>query len=91
VIGDVRFIGPPPPPSPTPTPHPPEVTFKFLGTFGAKDRPIAVLQQGEQIYNARAGDTLFGKFIVKKVGYESIDIGFVGFAPSETKRLSIAQ
>ena len=87
--GDVRFVGPLPPPPPTPTPKPPEIGFKFIGTFGPKDHPIAVLQQGEQTFNVRTGDTLFGKFILRKVGYESIDVGFVGFPESETRRLGI--
>lgn len=89
--GDLAFVGPLPPPPPTPTPHPPEVTFKFIGTFGPKESPIAVIQQGDQTFNARAGDTLFGKYVLRKVGYESIDIGFVGFPQSETKRLGITQ
>ena len=89
--GEGAFIGPLPPPPPTPTPHPPEVTFKFIGSFGPKESPIAVIQQGDQTFNARAGDTLFGKFVLRKVGYESIDIGFVGFPNAETKRLGITQ
>lgn len=89
--GEGMFVGPLPPPPPTPTPKPPEVTFKFLGSFGPKDQPIAVIQQGDEVFNARAGDTLFGKFVLKKVGYESVDIGFIGFAESETKRLAISQ
>jgi len=87
--GDVRFIGPLPPPPPTPTPKPPDIAFKFIGTFGPKDHPIAVVQQGDQVLNVRTGDKLFGKFILKKVGYESIDVGFVGFPESETRRLGI--
>jgi hypothetical protein len=87
--GDVRFVGPMPPPPPTPTPAPPEIAFKFIGTFGPKDHPIAVVQQGDQVLNVRTGDKLFGKFIVKKVGYESIDVGFVGFPESDTRRLGI--
>jgi hypothetical protein len=87
--GDVRFVGPLPPPPPTPTPAPPEIAFKFIGTFGPKDHPIAVVQQGEQVLNVRAGDKLFGKFILRKVGFESIDVGFVGFPESETRRLGI--
>jgi hypothetical protein len=87
--GDTRFIGPLPPPPPTPTPAPPAIAFKFIGTFGPKEHPIAVVQEGEQVLNVRAGDTLFGKFILKKVGYESIDVGFVGFPESETRRLGI--
>ena len=84
-------MGPLPPPPPTPTPKPPDVSFKFLGSFGPKDNPIAVIQQGDEIFNARAGDTLFGKFVLRKVGYESIDVGFVGFAQTESKRLPISQ
>jgi hypothetical protein len=87
--GDVRFVGPMPPPPPTPTPKPPEIGFKFIGSFGPKEHPIAVVQQGEQVLNVRAGDTLFGKFILRKVGYESIDVGFVGFPETETRRLGI--
>ncbi len=87
--GDVRFIGPLPPPPPTPTPKPPEIGFKFIGSFGPKEHPIAVVQQGDQVLNGRAGDTLFGKFILRKVGYESIDVGFVGFPEAETRRLGI--
>jgi len=91
MAGDVAFIGPLPPPPPTPTPHPPEVTFKFIGSFGPKESPIAVIQQGDQTFNARAGDTLFGKFVLRKVGYESIDVGFVDFPQAEAKRLGITQ
>ena len=67
----------------------PTISFKFIGTFGPKEHPIAVVQQGDQVLNVRAGDTLFGKFILKKVGYESIDVGFVGFPEAETRRLGI--
>lgn len=88
--GSGGFIGPMPPPPPTPTPLPPTIPFKFIGTFGPKDRPFAVLVNGDQILNARAGDVVFDQFILRRVGYESIDIGFVGRAPSDTRRLAIA-
>jgi hypothetical protein len=87
--GDSRFIGPLPPPPPPPTPTPPEIPFKFIGTFGPRDRPIAVLVSGDQVVNARTGDVVFDRFILRKVGYESIDVGFVGFAPSERRRVGI--
>jgi len=87
--GDPRFVGPLPPPPPPPTPRPPEITFKFIGSFGPREHPIAVVQQGDQVLNVRAGDTLFGKFVLKKVGYESIDVGFVDFPEAEAKRLGL--
>lgn len=87
--GDPRYVGPLPPPPPPPTPAPPDIGFKFIGSFGPRERPIAVLVMGDQVLNARTGDVVFDRFIVRKVGYESIDVGFVGFAPAETRRLGI--
>lgn len=87
--GDTRFIGPLPPPPPTPTPKPPDISFKFVGTFGPKGHPIAVIQEGDKVYNVRAGDVLFDKFVLRSVGYESIDIGFVGFPETESRRIGI--
>lgn len=89
--GEPAFVGPLPPPLPTPTPPPPTAPFKLIGIFGPRDRPIAVLQNGEEIYNARAGDVILSRWIIQRVGYESIDIGFVGFSPTETRRIPITQ
>lgn len=87
--GSPEFIGPLPPPPPPPTPAPPDIVFKFIGTFGPKDRPIAVLVSNDQVVNARAGDVVFDRFILRRVGYESIDVGFVGFSPLEVRRVGI--
>ena len=83
-------FGPPGPPTATPLPVPPNVVFQLIGIFGPKEQPIAVLRTGDQITNARKGDVVFGQFTIQNVGYESIDIGFVGFPPYETRRLPIS-
>jgi len=87
--GQPGFVGPLPPPPPPPTPVPPEIVFKLIGIFGPKERPIAVLQYGDQIINAREGDVVLRVWRIQKVGYESIDVGFVNFPPTETRRLPI--
>ena len=46
-------------------------------------------EAGENLYNARAGDVLEGKFIVDRIGYESVDLKFVGFPDAPAKRLPI--
>jgi len=89
--GHPAFVGPLPPPPPPPTPAPPEIPFKLIGIFGLRVRPIAALQSGEDVINAREGDVVLGRFLIRKVGYESIDVGFVGFPPTETRRLGITQ
>lgn len=88
--GSAAYVGPMQPPPPTPTPMPPPINFRFIGTFGPKDRPFAVLVMNDQLVNARAGDVVFDQFILRRVGYESIDIGFVGRAPSDIRRMAIA-
>ena len=85
----MAFVGPLAPPAPTPTPVPPDITFKFIGTFGPRDGPIAVLVLGDQLLNAHAGDVVFDRFILRNIGYESVDVGFVGYPPAITKRLGI--
>jgi pyruvate/2-oxoglutarate dehydrogenase complex dihydrolipoamide acyltransferase (E2) component len=87
--GSTIFVGPLAPPAPTPTPVPPDITFKFIGTFGPRDGPIAVLVLGDQLLNAHAGDVIFDRFILRNIGYESVDVGFVGYSPAVTKRLAI--
>jgi len=73
-------------------PQPPEFDLRFLGSFGPRRRPIAVFvdEDGSNIYNAREGDTLQDQFVVAKIGYESVDIGFVDFPDVPTRRLGIA-
>ena len=77
---------PPPPPS---GPRPPEVDLVFLGTFGPPQRRIAVFSDGRTIYNATLGDTLGGKFVVHDIGYESVDLTFVGFPDVPPERLAV--
>ena len=89
--GSAAFVGPLPPPLTTPTPLPPEINFKFIGTFGPRDRPIAVLLMGDQLLNAHVGDVVFDRFILRNIGYESVDVGFVGYPPASTRRLGITQ
>jgi hypothetical protein len=88
--GQPGFVGPLPPPPPTPTPTPPEIPFKLIGIFGPTDRPIAVLQYQNEIINARKDDVILRAFKIQNIGYESIDVGFVGFPPTESRRLGIS-
>lgn len=80
----------PKPAPPTPSePQPPPVTLAFLGTFGPREAPIAVFIDDEVIYNARQGDVIEEKFIVRQIGLESVDLGFVGFPEDVTERLGV--
>lgn len=71
-----------PPPQPT-------VSLKYLGNFGPAGKKIAVLSDGQQIYNAQEGDVIGGRFIVARIGYESVDIRFVDFPGVPAQRVGV--
>ncbi len=81
----------PPPPPPPPKPVPPPFTYKYIGTFGEAANPIATFTGNGEIVNARVGDVIAGKFVLRNIGIESVQIGFVGFPPDETRRVPIGQ
>jgi hypothetical protein len=70
-------------------PKPPPFTWTYLGSFGPPNRRVAVFSDGKTIYDALQGDVLAGKFIVAQIGYESVDIRFVGFPEVAAQRLPI--
>lgn len=82
-------IAPPPPPPPEPVPPP--FTYKYIGTFGSASHPIATFAREGGIVNAHVGDIIEGKFILRSIGIESVEISFIGFPPDRKQRIPIGQ
>ncbi len=78
------------PPAP-PKPVPPPFDFKYIGTFGSRENPIATFNRSGEIVNARVGGAIDGKFILRSIGIESVEIGFVGFPPDVRQRIPLGQ
>lgn len=79
----------PPPPKPL-GPEPPPVDVFYIGSFGHSDNPIAVfIDADKSIFNALEGDLVKDKFEVQNIGYESVDLLFVGFPDERPVRLAI--
>lgn len=74
-------IAPPPPLPPFP--------YKYIGTFGSAKNQIATFSLNGEVTNVRVGDTFGGQFILRNIGIESVDIGYVG--RSEKTRIPIGQ
>lgn len=91
VQGSAQFIGPRlPTPTPPPTPIvPPAIPFRAVGIFGPREKPIVTLEDGPRLINAREGDILDGRFILRRVGRESVDFAFVGLPPEITRRIPV--
>jgi hypothetical protein len=70
-------------------PPPPPFTMSYLGNFGPPSRRLAVFSDGKTIYNVQKGEVIAGKFIVAEIGYESVDIRFVGFPNWPPQRLAV--
>lgn len=70
-------------------PKPPEFTMEYLGHFGPPDKRIAVFSNGKTEITAQEGEVIDNKFIVARIGYESVDIRFVGFPDWPAKRLGV--
>jgi len=74
-----------------PKPQPPGITFKYLGSFGPKDRMLAVFTDGGEIYDVFEGETFAAQYILKKIYSEpdTVDIGFVGFDENTIEKLEV--
>lgn len=88
-ICQANFVPPPPPPPPAPVP--PAFDYKYVGTFGSARNPLAAFTRNGEIINVRVGDTIDNKFILRSIGIESVEIGFVGFPATERQRIPIGQ
>ena len=72
-------------------PKPAEFTLQYLGHFGPATKRIAVFSDGKKIFNAVEGETLDKKFIVARIGLESVEIRFVGFPDWPAKRVGLGR
>ena len=70
-------------------PPPPEFTGKYIGNFGTSAHPIATFSMNGEIINVRPGQTFGGRFILRSIGIESVDIGFVGYPTDVTRRIPV--
>jgi len=77
---------PPPPPRPAqragaqdrtpPRPQPPRISFDYLGFLGPKTNRIAVFEDGDEVFIARAGDVVREQFRVVEFQYEKLIMGY---------------
>ena len=76
-------------PARPPRPMPPPVDVVYLGSFGSDKMRLAVFTDGNEIFNVPEGNVLKEKFVVVRIGFESADLGFVGFPEAPAQRLEI--
>ena len=72
-------------------PKPAEFNLQYIGHFGSEATKVAVFSDGKKEFIAAEGDTLDKKFIVARIGLESVEIRFVGFPDWPAKRVGIGR
>lgn len=72
---------------PTTIPAPPKFPYHLIGRFGHMRDPIAAFAGNGQVVTVRIGDTIDDTFVVRGIGIESVEIGYVN--RPETLRLQL--
>jgi hypothetical protein len=72
-------------------PQPPAFDYRYIGRFGPEANPIAAFARNGEIVNARRGETIDGRFVVRTIGLESVDIGFVAFPAASPRRVGMGE
>lgn len=75
----------------TPKPPPPPFDRTFIGFFGPKRLQVAAFKKDDKLEVAVEGDVLDDIFIIRKIGLESVEIGFVGYTEEENTRVPLAK
>lgn len=66
----------------------PELDVKFLGSFGPREKRLAVFSDGVDIFNVLEGGVLKDHWVVRQIGFESVDVGFADYPEVPTIRLA---
>jgi len=66
----------------------PDFDLKFLGSFGSRQKRLAVFSDGAEIFNALEGGVLKGHFVIRQIGLESVDVGYLDYPDEPAIRLA---
>ena len=66
----------------------PHFDLKFLGSFGSRHKRLAVFSDGVEIFNALEGGVLKDHFVIRQIGFESVDVGYLDYPDEPAIRLA---
>lgn len=67
----------------------PDFDLKFLGSFGTREKHLAVFTDGVEIFNVLEGGVLKGHFVIRQIGFESVDVGYLDYPDVPAIRLAV--
>ena len=66
----------------------PELDVEFLGSFGSRQTRLAVFSDGAEIFNVLEGGVLKDHFVIRQIGFESVDVGYLEYPDEPAIRLA---
>jgi len=66
----------------------PQFDLKFLGSFGSRQKRLAVFSDGVEIFNTLEGGVLKDHFVIRQIGFESVDVGYLDYPDEPAIRLA---
>lgn len=66
----------------------PKLDVIFLGSFGSRTKRLAVFTDGVEIFNVLEGGLLKDHFVIRQIGFESVDVGFADYPEEPPIRLA---
>lgn len=68
-------------------PQAPRFPYHLIGLFGRVDNPIAAFAADDRVITVQLGDTIDGEFVVRRIGIEGVEIGFVHHPSTQRMQL----
>lgn len=59
-------------------PAPPPFPYRYIGTFGPRDRALAAFARDGDVINVRVGEPIGAGFTLQRIGLESVDVSWGG-------------
>ncbi len=70
-------------------PDPPRFPYRLIGMFGPVDKPIVAFVADDRVVTVQLGAEIDNQFVLRSIGLESVDIGFVN--DERTVRVQMGQ
>ena len=72
VVAQAVEAAPAPPPAP-------RFPWRFIGSFGTRERRLAAFSRDGEVITAREGQKVGGEFVLRSIGLESVEVQPAGF------------
>jgi hypothetical protein len=74
-------------PSDCPPPPPPEISLKFIGYLMDKNRSVAFLTDGKEVFMGRENDIIANKYRILKITEQGVELGYLNLNTKQSRTI----